>query len=202
MTTGVTTPQPNKTRKGLRVGLALAVLCVGAAVTSASCADPEASFYVAFVSDTVAPTCSNDGLAEVTCGTLPAPFARMYTCNNCQGELFSYVFPCFALRTGLETSLSSSRFAERRTILLESVDVTLGGVKQHLPVSGALDPGTGDLDVEIPIAGADNLQSVLNAGTASGSIVVHGRTTGGHDLDTPEFRFTVSVQGVQNTDCK
>jgi len=209
-------PEPAARTRSRGRGRALRVACAGlmlagaAAVTAGSCAEPEASFYVTEATVSTATPDPISGSFTVACGMSPGASAVVWVglCNGVPDPT-GQVVACFGVRSELVPAGTLARI-ESRSIILTEAEATLtpaGGseLSGTFAVTGILDPtmpGAVPPVTVIPIyfAKGTDYAALLNAGTAQGSIILHGRTTGNLDLQTPRFDFEAVISGVEH--CK
>ena len=188
----------------LAFGLAAMGLFAVAALGAVSCATPEATFYV--VTPTAATPSTVDG--SILCTTTPLSVVGVYV-PTCKGAPVAGagVASCFMVRSELTASADPTNARiEKRTIIMQSSDATLqntGGGK--FPTTGFVDAATAApseaIVVGILATGADG-PAFINAGSGTGSIIFKGRTTGGIDVETPEYFFEAQVIAFELDACK
>ncbi len=214
MITGNTAPNHSMAEKGTRrprtLGFVLATMfCAVVGVTAVSCAEPEATFYV------VAPVLGKvDAMTNtITCDPAGEPFSvAAIQIPGCKGkprdlDPADHVVACFKLRSELlSSSDSGNNRIEKRTIVINSSVTTLGtGGGGTFPATGFLDPGTvkpSEGGAFLTIGGKGSLDALRTAGTTTGSVIVKGRTTGGVDVETPEYFFQAEIVVYDDAECK
>lgn len=189
----------------------VALLLVGIAASSASsCADPEATFYVVEpVRQTITYT-QKDGKFEAICGDITTNGAESYLPLDCAGNPITTELDlqsCFRVRSELGPSASDENNRnERRIIVFNEATVTLEGTSGGtFALAGHLDPGEGGAFSEnvfaVSLTKSSDSGAFIQSGTGQGSVILRGRTTGGLDVETPEYFFQEVVVGVLPSDC-
>lgn len=214
MITGNTAPNNSMAKEGTQrprtLGFVLAsMFCAVVGATASSCAEPEATFYV------VSPVLGKvDAMTNtITCDPSGEPFSvAAIQVPGCKGVPRtpgpdSNVVACFKLRSELLSSSDpTNNRIEKRTIVINSSVTTLAtGGGGTFPAAGFLDPGTvkpSDGGAFLTVGGKGSLAALLATGTTKGSVIVKGRTTGGVDVETPEYFFEAEIVVYDDSDCK
>ncbi len=216
MITGNTAPNNSMAKEGTRrprtLGFVLATMfCVVVGATAAACAEPEATFYV------VAPVLGKvDAMSNtITCDPAGDSFnvaaIQVPGCHGVPRDLgpTANIVACFKLRSELLSSSdpTNNRIEKRAIVLNSSVSTLKSGGGGTFPATGLLDPGTvkpSEGAAFLTIGGSGSAAAVLASagGTTQGSIIVKGRTTGGIDVETPEYFFQAEVVVFDDSNCK
>jgi hypothetical protein len=177
---------------------ACALLALGsiAMLSALGCVESEATFYV-----------RNVGVFDESCVCAPGDTAL--SGGSFEASAGSDYTACLIVSNNLDSTEDRSKpRAETNHVEIYVVDVTLEGqgltggpdcpASFTFPSSGFAEPeslGT-VIALAIPTCIAQQLGSSLGAGTTStvvAKFVVHGHTTGGDEVETPEFSFPISV---------
>ena len=184
-------------RRILQHAFALIALGSFATVCALGCVDAEATFFVRNVA-TFDESC--------TCGGDTDTFLSGGTFDTVLGGDYS---ACLVIQNGLDSLEDRSKpRAETNYIEIYAVDVTLDGegfdgapdcpAAFTFPSKGFAEPeslGT-VIALAIPNCVTRQLQESLAPRTTTtiiASFVVHGHTSGGDEVETPEFSFPISV---------
>lgn len=194
---------------GSRIGKGAAVLLVGAAsALSTGCADNESSLFIrgALIPDgsdcTVQATPSAPMIAQ---GTLDTGIRAEYTADLLLGNQI--------VRRGntasLRTETSRIQLYEADVALLDAAGNELSrgdgsAAAFTVPISGFVDPGSGTEPgygaTSVLLIDSATGQSLDGQVTSSGlvqdivaSVIVRGRTLGGNEIESGEWRFPISI---------
>lgn len=184
-------------RRILQHAFALIALGSFATVCALGCVDAEATFFVRNVAsfdETCA--CGGDADTFISGGTFETALGGDYAA-------------CLVVVNGLDSLEDRNKpRAETNFIEIYAVDVTLEGegfagtgdcpASFTFPSKGFAEPEAlgSVIALAIPNCVTTQLQSSLEAGTTTtliASFVVHGHTSGGDEVETPEYTFPISV---------
>ena len=188
----------------LRRASAVALLAAGGALLSSACVRNESSLFVRACLEIPPDSCrvqASENSSVVLSGSLDGLYRAEYDCVALIENQLVARGDTTKLRT--ETSRISVYQAEVQVLTNDSTAPT--ALAQYtIPISGFADPGTGTS----PGLGLTNLV-LIDAGTTAtlvktvrktgtvqqvvASVVLHGRTLGGLEVESNEFKFPISV---------
>jgi hypothetical protein len=189
MTPGATSSSSSlpKRSRGAIVFAALALASGAALLTTNACVEAEAKFYI------VTPCASGMSSGSTTCNF-------QVGAANVQGDQIG----CFTVDSGLISRANTqTNHVESSRILLNEVDIQVFSASGaqvdsfSRSISGFIDPppsgGHTDQAVDVPVLRTESAAAIPAGQQGTVGIIIKGRTTGGLNVETPEYFTPIYV---------
>lgn len=183
---------------------AVALLVSGAALVSSACVRNESSIFIRACLSVPRDSClvqASETAVVVLSGGLDAAYRAQYECV----AMFENQLVARGDTTKLRTETSRVQlYSAEVQVLTGDPDAPVAYSRFSVPITGFADPGTSTS----PGLGVTNL-TLIDAGTAQiladevrktgrvqqvvASVIVHGRTLGGLEVESNEFKFPIQV---------